>query len=151
MGYQIRAVAIVLALVFIVNRVISNIRIARFKKQHGCKPEVRIPQSERIVGYGLYKIQIAASKTRTILPVSLKRFEDNGNTWKATMMGRVSPRSHIFKANGQAHVSKSFYNTIDPENIKSILATNFKDFNLGQRQESFGPLLGQGIFTTGQL
>jgi len=39
-------------------------------------------------------------------------------------------------------------NTIDMENIKCILATNFKDFGVGKRQQFMGALLGQGIFTT---
>ncbi len=43
-----------------------------------------------------------------------------------------------------------YINTIDIENIKTILASNFKDFGLGQRQDAFGPMLGQGIFTTGK-
>lgn len=38
--------------------------------------------------------------------------------------------------------------TIEPENIKTILATSFKDFDLGPiRHASFNPLLGDGIFT----
>lgn len=98
MSYQIRAVVIVVALIFLVKRVVSNIRIARFKKAHGCKAEVRIPQSERIIGYGLYKIQVKASKTRTILAVGQKRFEDNGTTWSATMMGRVSSGYSVWRA-----------------------------------------------------
>ncbi|KAG4419738.1 hypothetical protein IFR04_007145 [Cadophora malorum] len=130
MALSYTVVATFLALVFCVNRIFNYIRITRFKKQHGCKPHVQIPQSERIIGYGLYKIQKKASQDRTILAIGKKRFEDNGNTWSATLMGR------------------SFYNTIDPENVKAILATQFQDFGLGQRQESFGPLLGQGIFTT---
>jgi hypothetical protein len=44
---------------------------------------------------------------------------------------------------------QTYVNTIDIENVKAILATNFKDFGLGQRQEAFGAMLGQGIFTTG--
>ncbi|PBP27814.1 cytochrome P450 52A1 [Diplocarpon rosae] len=130
MGDQLRVVLLVLVLVFLVNRTIRHIRIARFKKQHGCKAGVRISQSERILGYGLYKTQVQASKSRTLLQVGRKRFADNGNTWRATIMGQA------------------FFNTIDPENVKAILATNFKDFDLGPRQEAFGPLLGQGIFTT---
>lgn len=51
-------------------------------------------------------------------------------TWSSTAMGRV------------------FVNTIDPENIKAVLATNFNDFGLGHRLHTFGPLLGKGIFTT---
>lgn len=37
--------------------------------------------------------------------------------------------------------------TIDPENIKTILATNFKDYALGDRYFQLLPLLGNGIFT----
>ncbi|KAI9054533.1 hypothetical protein LZ554_001689 [Drepanopeziza brunnea f. sp. 'monogermtubi'] len=130
MEYHVRAILVALSLVFLARRIITKIRVARFEKLNGCKPARQIPQFDRILGYGLYRIQARASKTRTILAVSKKRFADNGHTWKATMMGR------------------SFYNTIDPENVKAVLATNFKDFGIGQRQESFGPLLGQGIFTT---
>lgn len=37
--------------------------------------------------------------------------------------------------------------TIDPENIKAILATQFTDYSFGRRHEQFVPLLGDGIFT----
>ena len=38
--------------------------------------------------------------------------------------------------------------TIDAENIKTILATKFKDYELpSQRKSAFHPLLGHGIFT----
>ncbi|KAI5965400.1 uncharacterized protein KGF55_001621 [Candida pseudojiufengensis] len=37
--------------------------------------------------------------------------------------------------------------TIDPENIKAVLATQFNDFSLGTRHAHFAPLLGDGIFT----
>ena len=89
MALSYTVVATFLALVFCVNRILNYIRITRFKKQHGCKPHVQIPQSERIIGYGLYKIQKKASQDRTILAIGKKRFEDNGNTWSATLMGRV--------------------------------------------------------------
>jgi hypothetical protein len=42
----------------------------------------------------------------------------------------------------------TFTTTMDPENIKAILATNFKDFGIGHRLPVFGPLFGSGIFTT---
>lgn len=45
-------------------------------------------------------------------------------------------------------LGRNFINTCDTEIVKAILATNFKDFGLGTRQLSFGPLLGRGIFTT---
>ena len=37
--------------------------------------------------------------------------------------------------------------TVDPENIKAVLATQFNDFSLGIRHAHFAPLLGDGIFT----
>ncbi|KAF2657797.1 cytochrome P450 52A12 [Lophiostoma macrostomum CBS 122681] len=38
--------------------------------------------------------------------------------------------------------------TIEPENVKTVLATKFKDFVLGDlRRGNFSPLLGNGIFT----
>ncbi|CAK9436894.1 uncharacterized protein LODBEIA_P14160 [Lodderomyces beijingensis] len=37
--------------------------------------------------------------------------------------------------------------TIDPENLKAILATQFNDFSLGQRNLQLKPLLGNGVFT----
>ncbi|KAI1529187.1 CypX, Cytochrome P450 [Pyrenophora tritici-repentis] len=39
--------------------------------------------------------------------------------------------------------------TVEPRNIQAILATQFKDFGLGElRNESFSPLLGRGIFSS---
>ncbi|KAG5365854.1 Cytochrome P450 52A12 [Yarrowia sp. B02] len=37
--------------------------------------------------------------------------------------------------------------THDPDNIKAMLATQFKDFSLGLRKEALAPSLGYGIFT----
>ena len=42
--------------------------------------------------------------------------------------------------------------TVDPRNIKAVLATKFKDFELGpNRTENFSPLLGHGIVRKLQL
>ncbi|RCK66130.1 hypothetical protein Cantr_01832 [Candida viswanathii] len=43
--------------------------------------------------------------------------------------------------------SINLVNTLEPENIKAILATQFNDFSLGTRHSHFAPLLGDGIFT----
>ena len=47
----------------------------------------------------------------------------------------------------QRFLSRRMINTIEPENVKAILATQFQDFSLGIRHEQFYPLLGDGIFT----
>ncbi|KAH8816184.1 cytochrome P450 [Xylogone sp. PMI_703] len=123
------AVAI-LAIVYLSSKVTKYLEARRFKKAHGCKPCRQLPQSERIIGWGLYRTQLRAVKNRIILKTALGRFRDVGDTWSAVVFGR------------------HFINTMDPENIKTILATNFEDWGLGKRIDSFGPLLGEGIFTT---
>lgn len=47
----------------------------------------------------------------------------------------------------QSVLGRSGISTIEPENLKALLATQFNDFCLGTREREFGPLLGQGIFT----
>lgn len=57
-------------------------------------------------------------------------FNQHGNTLKSRMV-------------------RSFTATIEPRNVQAILATKFKDFELGDnRKKSFEPLLGQGIFAS---
>ena len=102
----------------------------KFARSHGCQDALAYPQSERLLGLALMKESKAASCDNTILETFRQRYEAMGPTFTMGMLG--------------GH----FVNTTDPENIKAVLATNFKDFGLGQRQYTFGPLLGKGIFTT---
>lgn len=44
-------------------------------------------------------------------------------------------------------LGKFVFWTVDPQNIKAVLATQFKDFYLGLRYPALYPLLGDGIFT----
>lgn len=53
--------------------------------------------------------------------------------------GRLTVRRQVL---GRFAVS-----TMDPENIKAILATQFKEFGLGNRKLQLHPLLGEGVFT----
>ena len=115
---------------YIAKQIIKYYAAWSFSKAHGCKPIHRIPQSERIIGYGYFKNQFAAAKDERILETRVKRHDEHGMAWSSTAMGHVA------------------INTIDPENIKAVLATNFNDFGLGPRLDIFGPLLGAGVFTT---
>jgi cytochrome P450 len=103
---------------------------ARFARIHGCQDAPAFPQSERILGLAAIKESKAASREHKILEALRQRYEKHGYTFTMGMLG--------------GH----FVQTIDPENIKAVLATNFKDFGLGGREYTFGPLLGKGIFTT---
>lgn len=82
------------------------------------------------MGLGYFKEQLRAANGQKLLEAGVRRYEKNGLTWSVTVMGR------------------ELINTIDGENIKAVLATNFEDFGLGHRIGIFGPLLGYGIFTT---
>jgi hypothetical protein len=43
------------------------------------------------------------------------------------------------------------FHTMDPENVKALLATQFKDFGLGEaRIKAFYPLFGRGIVSAAQ-
>jgi hypothetical protein len=102
----------------------------RFSRAHGCKDAPRAPQIERIIGYDNFKRQVRVFKAKQLLPDGVRRFEAVGNTFSVVTLGT------------------KLWITREPENVKAILATNFKDFGIGQRFKSMGALLGQGIFTS---
>lgn len=112
------------------SKVGSWVRLSRFSKANGCKPVRQLPQSERILGYALYRADTAAAKAKASLPTGLQRFKDFGNTWSGNLLGQY------------------FIATIEPENVKALLATQFDHFSLQERYSNFGPLVGRGIFTT---
>ena len=90
MEFSVFSISVFVAvLVFALRYLSESIRVASFKKKHGCKPVAQIEQSERIVGLGLYRTQINASKEGKILDLALGRYEKYGDTWSATMMGQV--------------------------------------------------------------
>jgi hypothetical protein len=131
MAYHILSIAKILALILTSNIIYNYIRITRYKRKQGCKPGVKLPQFDRILGLDIFRIQIQASKEKATLKLGKDRYDRYGTTWSVSVMG------------------ETFYNTIEPENIKTILATDFKKFGIGGRQLAFKPLLGKGIFSTG--
>ena len=60
-----------------------NVSNARFKKAHGCQPENKYPQSERLVGWGFYKLLKRAAKDKKILEFGRDRYVDAGTTYSA--------------------------------------------------------------------
>ncbi|KAG4441899.1 hypothetical protein IFR05_002640 [Cadophora sp. M221] len=119
-----------LVLYFTITRLISIIDDYRFCKANGCKPPRKLPQQERILGLGEFKKQLSAVKSKLFLEMILQQFRDMGTTFSSVVLGT------------------DFLMTIEPENVKTILSTNFKDYGLGKRVTSMGPLLGNGIFTS---
>lgn len=96
-------------------------------KKFGCGP-LRVADNGLLGWKGLREV-LLINKYK-LGPAALKdRFEKNGKT-------------HVF------HVGPSpLITTMDPENIKAMLATQFKDFCLIARYRALGPMLGDGIFT----
>jgi cytochrome P450 len=93
----------------------------------GCQPAPRGPP-------GIFGIR---SFIRLVQEVKKKRWVE----YIAEQYGRFGT-TFTQKSLGSTMVS-----TIDPENIKALLATQFNDFSLGTRHREFYPLLGDGIFT----
>lgn len=69
------------------------------------------------------------AKSHSTLRFFLQLVDESGTTFEQSLLGARA------------------LNTIDPENIRTILSTSFEDYNLGFREPSFHPLLGSGIFT----
>ncbi|KAL8804631.1 MAG: hypothetical protein Q9182_002439 [Xanthomendoza sp. 2 TL-2023] len=107
----------------------------RLIKEHGCKPikNTRELNSWKDLPFGWTQLvaNLQAAKQRNLLDYIRGRFLRNGCTY---------------------HFKLGFVNmvfTVEPQNIKAMLATHFKDWNLpDRRKEAFQPLLGAGIFTT---
>ncbi|KAH0542844.1 hypothetical protein FGG08_002798 [Glutinoglossum americanum] len=122
----------VIAVYFLYEKTSRYLSRRKFIKENGCRPPPQLPQSERILGIGLLFENFRNAREKRFLRAIRDRFE----------MMRVNTFSVV--VGGEAFVS-----TIEPENIKHILAVQFKDFDLGyKRHRAFYPLLGNGIFTT---
>jgi cytochrome P450 len=110
-----------------------NLYLARrkFKQQRGCKPAKTVyKRKDPIFGIDHITETIAHGRNHTMLEYSHNRYEKLGTTFEGKIL-RVP----------------TFY-TIEPDNVKSVLSTNFKDWSLKFRQRGTLPFLGLGIFTT---
>lgn len=119
-----------LVLLVLASKVQNYLEARAFAQKNGTQPARKLPQWEQWVGIQNVLEMLRAAKTHGILELGLRRYTAMGKTFETKALG------------------KTFTHTIDPENIKTVLSTNFKDFGVGQRIDTLGPLLGSGIFTT---
>lgn len=72
-----------------------------------------------------------ADKNNRVPPQFMKSYEEVGSsTWTESML------------------NSTVIMTVDPKNVQAVLATKFRDFELGpQRRNNFSAMLGTGIFT----
>ncbi|KAK5175298.1 uncharacterized protein LTR77_000436 [Saxophila tyrrhenica] len=129
-----RLVLVLITLV-VVAQLVQRIRLSRkrtaYARAAGALPAKVYPQRERILGWDLFKENITSLKAHTFLADQYGRFQRMGvNTFEVTALGRT------------------IHTTIEPENLKTIQAVDFKKWGLGERRKiAFRPLLGHGIFT----
>lgn len=104
-------------------------------KKHGCKPIKDTAELNgflnTIVGIDILRQNLKAIKAGSFLDVVRERYHRNGNTFHSKIL------------------FTDIWSTIEPDNLKTIMALNFRDWELGERRkDAFLPLLGHGIFTT---
>ncbi|KAK4695681.1 hypothetical protein P7C71_g2121, partial [Lecanoromycetidae sp. Uapishka_2] len=103
--------------------------------KHGCKPIKANPEynsfPNNIIGIKAAKENYENVKAHKFMEGMRERFLRKGTTMQtSTLFSQV-------------------IHTIEPENLKTIMAFNFEHWSLSQdRQGAFAPLLGEGIFTT---
>lgn len=120
-----------LAVAFTFRIFYQRISHARVAKSLGCKPAVVRPYRYPFAIDLLLRISKAESLNNTQND-DLAVWEEMSRraTWQQQLLGNWH------------HV------TNDPKNIQALLATQFKDFEIGPiRRGSFYPLTGDGIFT----
>lgn len=106
---------------------VNRYRHRRQAKAWSCRPAPYCPSG--LFGIKAFlDLQRAQRKGRIVYRVR-ELHEKYGNTFELKVVGNPA----VF--------------TVEPENIKAVLATQFNDFGLGLRPKSFGPVLGDGIFT----
>ena len=105
-------------------------------KKHGCEPIKRNPDynyfPNNVIGYRTLLENLAGLREHNFLERIRDRYARHGNY---TMIQRI--------------VFTDMIQTIEPDNLKTILALNFKDYSLGDRRKTAVlPFLGPGIFAT---
>jgi len=112
----------------VAHSILTSIRRRRFRRENDCHQPKRFNSGP----WGLTSFfgLLAAARRNEHLQHIVSRFAPGMETF--TM----------------AYLGTDLINTIDPENIKTVLATKFADYELGAaRRASFRELFGDGIFT----
>ncbi|BCR98540.1 uncharacterized protein AKAW2_40223A [Aspergillus luchuensis] len=102
---------------------------SQFAKVHGCEP-VLPASKDPLLGIDVLLENIQAAKSHRFLELIQHRFQRYGNTFRVKRF------------------TTPFIITCEPANLKNVLSLKFRDYGLGSRIATFGPLLGHGIFTS---
>lgn len=131
-----------LLLFFAVRYVYGRLEVAisrhRTARKHDCKPVKLSPAlntfSNNMFGWKIPILLLNGFKARKVLETIQKVFFESCNTVQVKLL------------------STNMIFTIEPENIKTILASNFNDWSITtRRKHAFGPYIGHGILTADGL
>ncbi|KAL5325275.1 hypothetical protein ACEPPN_006400 [Leptodophora sp. 'Broadleaf-Isolate-01'] len=103
-------------------------------QKHNCKPPPSYPHTDPIFGLDIFFSNARLARDGFFMETVFSRYKLFG------------PSIYTFT---QLFLGSRIINTASPENIKAILATQFKEFELPpRRKRAFRPTFGHGIFTT---
>lgn len=124
--------ALVLLTVTLICRKISLSLVRRkLNRQLHCQPPARYPHKDPFFGLDEIRDTARAAQSHGYLDRIRYLYTQHGNTFSASVLTR------------------SVINTIEPENIKTVLSTKFKDFVIGApRRDAFSPLVGHSIIVS---
>ncbi|KAF2149416.1 putative P450 monooxygenase [Myriangium duriaei CBS 260.36] len=125
--------SLILAIVYYVYfQLTTGARRRAIIREKGCLPVNKVPSKDPILGIDSFLEFRKAFQERRVLQFACWRFD---------MMGVTTIRNNVL---GKRNIS-----TIEPENLKQILALDFKNWSLGtQRIIDFTEFLGPGVFST---
>lgn len=117
-----------------IRMVVNSWQHSRNAKRLGCGSVPTYPCKDPL-GIETLKQALAADKAKLLPELAEKRVKvtsDQENRYVTTFTIRNLGRTHL--------------STVDPKNIQALLATQFKDFELGTvRRANLHPLLGTGV------
>lgn len=117
--------------VLILRRIRQRLIRRKFADQHNCQSAIRFPHREPFFGLDFFFKIVKYTKEKRRLEFTKELYERYGPTWQVTSFGR------------------DVINTIDPENIQSVMALDFESWGLAPlRYPAAGPFMGRGVFTS---
>ncbi|PQE05969.1 cytochrome P450 protein [Rutstroemia sp. NJR-2017a BBW] len=103
----------------------------RYAKERKCQSAIHFPHREPFIGLDLFWQLVKSTKEKHRMESTKQLYDHYGLTWQSTSFGR------------------EVINTIDPENIQSVMAQDFESWGLAPlRYPAAGPFMGRGVFTS---
>jgi cytochrome P450 monooxygenase len=133
MGYKLRFIGsflVILSVYYFWKALRLRTVRKSFEKQYGCQKPAKFRHKDPFLGSDFFNDTKENIKKSRALENWSDRFAKYGSTFSVNLLG--SPGIC----------------TLEPSNVQTVLATNFKDYGLQQlRRSATLPFLGEGIFT----